>query len=143
MTYKKPSVTADLIVTRNNGLLEEILLVKRKHEPYKNYWAMPGGFLDVDKETVEEAGVRELKEETCLVTSINDLELVGISSKLGKDPRGHIVSPFFYVKKYTGKPKGNDDAKELAWFPINQLPKMAFDHEEVIRKYKFWKKDGK
>jgi ADP-ribose pyrophosphatase YjhB (NUDIX family) len=131
MTFKRPSVTADIIVEKDN----QILLVKRKHNPFKGKWALPGGFLDVGKETVKQTAQRELKEETGLVVKLCDLELVGESSNPHRDPRGHIVSIHYYAKKYTGTPKASDDAAELAYFPINNLPELAFDHAQILNDY--------
>jgi 8-oxo-dGTP diphosphatase len=130
MTFKRPSVTADIIV--RNRRRRKILLVKRKHEPYKDCWALPGGFLNVGMETVKQTAQRELREETGLYVALKDLYLVGESSNPKRDPRGHIVSLHYSAKRYSGKEKANDDAADLRWFPENDLPKLAFDHKEIL-----------
>ena len=131
MEFRKPSVTADIIVEKES----KVLLIRRKYEPYKNYWALPGGFLDVDNETVKQTAQRELKEETGLVIRLEDLELVGESSSPNRDPRGHIVSLHYYVRNYEGDLKANDDAKDARFFPLENLPELAFDHRKILRDY--------
>jgi 8-oxo-dGTP diphosphatase len=131
MNFKKPSVTADIIVIDK----EKIVLVKRKNEPYKDYWALPGGFLDVGKETVKQTAQRELREETGLIGRLEDLFLVGESSNPSRDPRGHIVSLHYSVRKYSGELKASDDAADARWFPCRDLPNLAFDHGKILQEY--------
>ncbi len=132
MNFKKPCVTADIIVEEDN----KILLVKRKQAPYKNCWALPGGFLNVGKETVKQTAQRELEEETGLIVKLKDLKLVGESSNPDRDPRGHIVSLHYCARKYHGKLKAEDDAKEAKFFPKYALPnKLAFDHAKILSNY--------
>lgn len=137
--FKKPSVTADVIVQRVQNQ-EEILLIQRKNNPYKGLWAIPGGFLDVNKETVKQAGARELEEETGLITRLESLNLIGESSNPERDERGHIVSLIYTTNKYFGELKAGDDAADAKWHPLNNLPKLAFDHEYIIKEiYLPWK----
>lgn len=131
MRFKKPSVTADIIVERES----EILLVKRKRAPFKGFWALPGGFLNVGRENVKQTAQRELREETGLCVALEDLELIGESSSPDRDPRGHIVSLHYKAKKYSGEPVARDDAAELRWFSYSGLPKLAFDHAAILEKY--------
>ncbi|MEK6758101.1 MAG: NUDIX hydrolase, partial [Nanoarchaeota archaeon] len=84
--YVNPASTVDLIVFFDGG----IILIKRKHEPFKDCWALPGGFLELGKETLEQAAVRELFEETSLITNPEELKLVGVYSDPRRDPRGHV-----------------------------------------------------
>lgn len=117
-------LTVDLLV-RDGG---RTLLVKRKHEPCKGDWALPGGFVE-DEETVEAAALREAKEETGLDVKL--LNIWGVLSNPGRDPRGRTVSIVF-----TAEPAGGDlrdsDETEARWF--RDMPeKIAFDHEEVLR----------
>jgi 8-oxo-dGTP diphosphatase len=132
MRYKNPCATVDLIVEKNN----KILLIKRKNGPFKNMWALPGGFLDYGKETLEQAAKRELEEETSIITKTSDLELLGIYSDPGRDPRGHVISHTYIVKEYAGTPKANDDAKDVGFFSLENLPELAFDHDRIIEDYK-------
>ncbi len=129
--FKKPSVTADIIVEKEDS----VLLVKRKYDPYRNYWALPGGFLDVDNETVKQTAQRELKEETGLIVKLEDLELVGESSNPNRDPRGHIVSLHYHTERYKGNLNADDDAEEVRFFSLESLPELAFDHGSILNYY--------
>ena len=90
---KFPLVTVDCVLFKFNS----VLLIKRKFSPFKNFFALPGGFVDVG-ETVEEACVREMKEETSINLKVNDLKLVGIYSNPRRDPRRSTISISFYWK---------------------------------------------
>jgi 8-oxo-dGTP diphosphatase len=132
--FVNPASTVDLIVHDNHVDKGGIILIKRKHTPFKDYWALPGGYLDYGKETLEEAAVRELREETSLIALPTDLELVGTYSDPGRDPRGHVISHAYEVKKYSGIPFAADDAAEIAVFKT--LPaRLAFDHAKIIADY--------
>lgn len=135
MKFKNPAATIDLIIEKN----EKILLIERKYEPFKGKWALPGGFIDYGKETLEKAAVREGGEETSLKIKLKDLEFFGVYSSPNRDPRGHIISHVYIVKKYSGEPKANDDAKKTQWFPLYALPKLAFDHNKIIDNYLKWR----
>ncbi|MBD3397794.1 NUDIX domain-containing protein [Candidatus Micrarchaeota archaeon] len=117
-------VAADALIV-NDG---KVVLVKRKKEPFEGKWALPGGFVD-SGESVEDACVREAKEETGLEVRIK--EMVGVFSKPGRDPRG-TVGVAFLCKVISGEIRGGDDAAEARWFSLGQLPEVAFDHKEVI-----------
>ncbi|HVY01734.1 MAG TPA: NUDIX hydrolase [Candidatus Nanoarchaeia archaeon] len=132
MKYKfvNPAATASLIVPYQGG----ILLVKRKHHPFKGYWALPGGFLNGSKENLEEAAVRELEEETSLVAKIKDVILFSVQSEPKRDPREHVIDHVYVVLKYSGELCAKDDAAEVKSF--KKIPKkMAFDHRKVLREY--------
>ena len=125
--YPRPAVTADCIVFSRYPK-PQVLLIRRGNEPFKGEWAFPGGFLNMD-ETVQECARRELEEETGLV--VQDIHLV--YSRLGRDPRGHTVTPaFLSIMDYPLDVCGGDDAAQAQWFPLNQLPVLAFDHGEII-----------
>lgn len=128
--YINPASTVDLIVLYNG----EIVLVKRKHEPFKGHWALPGGFLECGKETLEEAAARELFEETSLQTNLNELRLIRVYSDPKRDPRGHIISHVYEVKNYSGNLRANDDAAEVKVFK-NPPKRLAFDHRKIINDY--------
>lgn len=130
MEYKNPASTVDIIVPYKKG----IILIKRKKEPYKNHWALPGGFIDYGKETLEEAAKRELQEETGLITKISELELIGVYSKPTRDPRNHTISHVYEARETKGTLKAADDALEVKVFKT--IPKkLAFDHEEILKDY--------
>lgn len=128
--YVNPASTVDLIVPCDGG----IVLIKRKHEPFKDCWALPGGFLELGKETLEQAAARELFEETSLRTKPEELRLVGVYSDPERDPRGHVIAHAYEAKNYSGKLKANDDAAEVRIF--RELPdKLAFDHKKILSDY--------
>ncbi|MGV8141702.1 MAG: nicotinate (nicotinamide) nucleotide adenylyltransferase [Candidatus Woesearchaeota archaeon] len=129
--YTNPGSTVDLIVPVDDG----ILFVKRKYPPFKDYWAFPGGFLESGKETLEEAAVRELGEETSLRATLKDLELLGVYSAPDRDPRGHTISHVYIVNKYIGDIIANDDAAEARVFK-DKPEKLAFDHTKIYDDYK-------
>ncbi|MEQ8560237.1 MAG: NUDIX domain-containing protein [Cytophagales bacterium] len=108
-----------------------VLLVRRKYEPFKNQWAIPGGFVEED-ESLEQAVLRELKEETGV--SIGYLEQLYSFGTPGRDPRGRVVSVAYFglVKPDTYKISASSDAKEVEWFDINDLPDLAFDHKDIL-----------
>ena len=91
--YPRPAVTVDMIVIQIIKNKNRILLIERKNEPFKDQWALPGGFIDIDEE-IETAAYRELKEET----SIENIELTQFKTygKVGRDPRGRTISVIFY-----------------------------------------------
>jgi len=129
VVYKNPASTVDLIIVNEKGTL----LIKRKGAPFKDYWALPGGYLDCGKEDLETAAVRELKEETSLIANTSDLELVGVYSDPKRDPRGHVISHAYEVKNYSGTPLAADDAKEIGFFKV--LPNLAFDHAKILSNF--------
>ena len=124
-------LTTDAVVFSKEGDVLRILLIQRKNDPYKGYWALPGGFVE-DDEDLERAARRELEEETGLRTEkMTQLYTIGTP---GRDPRGRTVSVVYYTyvdaKAYTIK--GADDAAAADWFDINELPSLAFDHRDII-----------
>jgi ADP-ribose pyrophosphatase YjhB (NUDIX family) len=127
MDYKNPVPAVDLIIEiEGKGLV----LIERRNPPPG--WALPGGFVEVG-ESLEQAAVREAKEETCL-----DVELLGqfhTYSDPHRDPRMHCISTVF-VAKASGTPKAEDDAKSVALFPKDRLPDtLAFDHRKILEDY--------
>ena len=120
-------LTVDGVIIYNNG----VVLIKRKHEPFKDFYALPGGFVEYG-ETVEEALKREMKEETGL--NVRILKLVGVYSEPSRDPRGHTVSVAFLCIG-EGELKAGDDAKEVHVVPIDEAERLplAFDHARILR----------
>lgn len=124
-------LTADCMVVNPCG---EILLIRRGNEPYRGCWALPGGFMEMD-ETIEHCAVRELQEETGIVVGEEQLHLIGIFSRLGRDPRGRTVTAAYRIDLPTDTDaQSGDDAAEARWFPLSELPPLAFDHAEIIAK---------
>jgi 8-oxo-dGTP diphosphatase len=129
--YPRPMVTVDAVVFRKNRNGTEVLLIQRGHYPYEGMWALPGGFVDME-ETLEEAIIRELEEETGLKgIELNQLHAY---SEIHRDPRGRNISITFYGLASSDNPsvKAGDDATDARWFPVDQMPELAFDHEKVI-----------
>ena len=125
MNYKFPKLTVDGIVLED----ERILLIKRKNQPFKGIWALPGGFVEYDEKT-EDATVREVLEETGLKTKIN--HLAGVYSDPNRDPRGHTVSIVYVLDICNGELKSGDDACDAKFFDLKNLPDLSFDHENII-----------
>ena len=121
-------VTVDVLVI--NKITDEILLIKRLNEPFKDCWALPGGFVD-ENEDLEQAARRELFEETNIET--DEMTQIGTFGKPYRDPRGHMISVAYQTNlNENQKVKAKDDAKEVKWFSIKDLPELAFDHLEII-----------
>lgn len=130
--YQRPAVTVDNLIIKKTEAGEQILLIERGIEPFKGMWALPGGFVNMD-EKLEQAALRELKEETGLTNiSLKQFRTYGDP---GRDPRHRTISVVFYSiiehdKKST--PVAGDDAAQAKWFDITNLPALAFDHEQII-----------
>ncbi|HOM88845.1 MAG TPA: NUDIX hydrolase [Spirochaetota bacterium] len=133
--YRNPVPTVDIIILLEDehGTVkhDEIVLIKRKNPPYG--WALPGGFVNYG-ETLEQAAIREAKEETSLDVIL--LRQFHTYSDPARDPRQHTISTV-YVARAKGKPEANDDAGEAEIFTIHNVPvDMAFDHAQIIDDYK-------
>ncbi|MFA5519982.1 MAG: NUDIX hydrolase [Spirochaetota bacterium] len=128
--FKNPVPTVDIIIEINSTAEKGIVLISRKNPPYG--WAIPGGFVDYG-ESLEDAAIREAKEETSLDISL--LRQFHTYSDPSRDPRGHTITTVF-IASAKGKPLGCDDAKEAKIFPLDAIPeKMAFDHKKIIFDY--------
>ena len=127
--YPRPAVTADCVVITSE---EEprVLLIERGEEPFKGCWAIPGGFLNMD-ETTEQCAIRELEEETGL--KIDKAKQIGAYCKVDRDPRGRTISvAYLAIVERPLEVSGEDDAAKANWFPVNALPPLAFDHDEIM-----------
>ncbi len=123
-------LTVDAVIVKKASSDYSILLIKRANEPFKNDWALPGGFVDQDEDLMD-AAIRELFEETTIKT--DHLEQIGAFGKPFRDPRSHVVSiAYFGIVPENTVAVAADDAKEAAWFSIKELPKLAFDHQEIV-----------
>jgi len=129
--YPRPAVTVDAAVFRKTEDQWLILLIRRGKEPFKGMWALPGGFIEMD-ETLESAIARELEEET----GLKGLELRQLHtfSEVHRDPRHRTISTVFtgIVLPGQGEASAGDDASEVQWFQLSNLPELAFDHQAVI-----------
>jgi 8-oxo-dGTP diphosphatase len=121
-----PPIAADIIAEIGN----KIVLIERKNFPPG--WAIPGGFVDFG-ETVEQAAIREAREEISLAVEIR--ALLGVYSRPGRDPRGQTIT-VVYVARATGTPRADDDAKTVDLFDPRTPPvPLAFDHAEILADY--------
>ena len=127
--YPRPAVTADcVVITKEDS--PKVLLIQRGGEPYKGCWAFPGGFMDMD-ETAEQCAVRELKEETGLI--VNDIKQIGAYSKVDRDPRGRTVTiAYLALIDLPVSVTADDDASQARWYPLSDLPNLAFDHADIM-----------
>jgi 8-oxo-dGTP diphosphatase len=130
--YKKPSVTVDIILFTIIKDRLNVLLVKRKNEPYKDMWAIPGGFINID-ESLDDAARRELYEET----NLDDLYLEQLYTfgEPNRDPRTRVITvaylslaPFETLQKA----RAGSDAEEVKWFPKDEIEMLAFDHNQIL-----------
>jgi 8-oxo-dGTP diphosphatase len=131
--YPRPALTVDALVLAREKGEWQLLLIRRGKEPFKNLWALPGGFVNMD-ETIEEACRRELEEETGLQCC--KMEQFRVFDAVDRDPRHRTISVVFYaILPQVSEVKGNDDASDAGWFPLSQLPELAFDHREIIMEF--------
>ena len=137
--YPRPMVTVDAVIfaidhEKTGREQTKVLLIQRAHQPFQGMWALPGGFVEIDEE-LRDAAERELFEETGL-TNVELTEL-GVFGKIGRDPRGRTITIAYQgiISITEGKKaKAADDAARAEWFHIDRLPKLAFDHNEIIQK---------
>lgn len=128
--YPRPAVTADCIVMTKEEV-PKALLIQRGAAPFKGAWAFPGGFMNMD-ETTEQCAIRELEEETGL--KVTKVHQIGAYSKVDRDPRGRTITVAYLAIIDTPEDvKGQDDAAKAEWFPITDLPKLAFDHYDIMK----------
>ena len=130
--YARPGLTVDSVVFGWDGSDQfQLLLIQRDQPPFEGQWAFPGGFLEIG-ETLREASERELMEET----SVNNvsLEQFYVFDDPDRDPRERVITVAFVglVRSADHKPKAASDARRAAWLDITRLPKLAFDHAEIL-----------
>lgn len=130
--YPRPALTVDCIIFGYEvGSELKVLLIERANEPFKNCWALPGGFVEMT-EDLETAALRELEEET----GVRDvfIEQLFTFGSLGRDPRGRVVSVAYYalVNLAEHPAQAASDARNVQWYGVQQLPDLAFDHQEIL-----------
>jgi 8-oxo-dGTP diphosphatase len=128
--YPRPALTVDIaIVTRE--VRPRVLLIQRKNDPFAGSWALPGGFVE-ENESLGDAARRELKEETGI--DVAAIEQLYTSGDPGRDPRGWTVSVVYLAQLDPTllKPEAADDAGAVAWYPLDELPNLAFDHTMLL-----------
>jgi 8-oxo-dGTP diphosphatase len=131
-----PLLTVDIIIEMIDRPGRPIILIERKYPPPG--WALPGGFVDVG-ETLEQAAVREAREETSLEITLK--LLLGVYSDPARDVRAHTASAV-YVAEARGEPRAADDASNLALYDPDKTPLLAFDHERIMKDYRYYLKSG-
>ena len=129
--YPRPAVTTDCVVFGIDGQKLKILLIERGNEPYKGFWAFPGGFLNMD-ENATQGALRELAEETGL--KLEHITEFGTFSDVNRDPRERVISIAFYALINIVDVKGGDDAAKAQWFALDEVPPLAFDHDLMLKK---------
>lgn len=129
--YARPALTADCVVFGLDDEDLKVLLIQRGHEPFLGKWAFPGGFVDVG-ETVEDTARRELEEETGLKNVF--LEQLFTFSDPDRDPREHVVTVAYFalVNLHEHNIRASTDASNAAWFEIDDVPELAFDHDLIF-----------
>jgi len=132
--YEQLSVTVDLVIFTVIDNELKVLLIKRGQEPFIDFWALPGGFVRIN-ESLEEAALRELKEETGIQKVY--LEQLYTFGNPKRDPRGRVVTISYFALVDSTKIKpvvtGEEQIKDVMWFSINKLPKLGFDHEDIVK----------
>ena len=128
--YPRPAVTADCVVITREAE-PKVLLIQRGNMPFKGGWAFPGGFMNMD-ETTEQCAIRELEEETGL--RVSKIQQIGAYSKVDRDPRGRTVTvAYLAVVDEPIAVTGLDDAAKAEWWPLSDLPHLAFDHYDIMQ----------
>ena len=129
--YPRPALTVDSLIFYKDTNDIKILLIQRAFPPFENYWAFPGGFVNMD-ETLKTAALRELYEEAG-IKDIN-LEQLYAFDAIDRDPRHRTISVVFYgfSSSLDINIKAGDDARNAAWFSIKNLPELAFDHKSIL-----------
>ncbi len=131
-SHPRAAVTVDAIVFGLDEGVWQVLLVERAREPFKGTYAIPGGFVDMD-ETLEQAALRELEEETGV--RLDSMEQLMAFDAVDRDPRGRTITMAHYavVEVEDHAIKAASDANSAGWFPVNKLPPLAFDHADILR----------
>jgi 8-oxo-dGTP diphosphatase len=130
--YPRPALTVDITVFSLRAGRLSVVLIRRGKEPFAGRWALPGGFVEMD-ESLEAAALRELQEETGLSDAY--LEQLYTYGDPGRDPRGRVVSVAYFAlvpSDSITQIAGRDDAVEACWFPVDEIPDLAFDHNEIV-----------
>ena len=128
--YPHPAVTTDCVIFGFDGTKLKVLLIERGINPYKGKWALPGGFLRMD-ESAEDGALRELKEETGLETAY--IKQFHTFTEPNRDPRERVITIAYYALVRLQDVTGGDDAARAEWFALDEVPALAFDHDQILR----------
>jgi 8-oxo-dGTP diphosphatase len=131
--YPRPMLTVDVVVFTSLDDQLHILLIQRAQPPFQGSWALPGGFVNME-ESLEMAAARELAEETGIAgCNLDQFHTYGDPQR---DPRGRVISVAycaFFASEQTVSIQEGSDAKQVRWFPMTDLPDLAFDHSKIIQ----------
>lgn len=129
--YPRPAVTTDVVLFTLWDNVLHVLLIQRRQPPFEGCWCLPGGFVQID-ETLEDAALRELEEET----GVRDVSLEQLYTfgDVERDPRGRVITVAYLacVRSPAPQPRGGDDAAQARWWPIHDLPPLGFDHARIV-----------
>lgn len=134
--YWHPTMTTDAVIFGFDGDKLDLLLIRRAIDPFKDCWALPGGFLKEEDLSAKDCAYRELKEESCIDLNGIQLEELGSYSAKDRDPRERVITIAFVAlvpKSKYEEVKGADDAREAKWFSLDELPPLAFDHMQIVK----------
>ncbi len=129
--YPRPAVTVDIVIFTIRESCLQVLLIQRGEEPFKGSWALPGGFVRI-QESLEDAASRELEEETGISQAY--LEQLYTYGEPKRDPRDRVLTVAYFALIPADKPiraEGSPEVAQAAWFPMDVLPPLAFDHAEI------------
>lgn len=130
------TLTVDIVISRLSSTALEVLLIKRRKQPYQGMWALPGGKLNADDPSLEAAALREAREETGIELPAHLLKQVRSFGERERDPRGRFISALYTLSEPLGEDVqalAGDDACEARWFPaLVNRPALAFDHEQLL-----------
>lgn len=130
--YERPSVTVDVVIFTLREQDLQVLLICRKHAPFAGFWAIPGGFVNVD-ESLETAALRELEEETGVRNVY--IEQLYTFGDPGRDPRTRVITVTYFAlvpETALGPLRAGEDAAAAQWWSMYNLPQLAFDHAEIL-----------
>jgi len=130
--YEHPAVTTDVVIFTVREQCLKLLLIKRAGKPFKGKWALPGGFVAMD-ESLDDGARRELEEETG-VSGVY-LEQLYTLGKPDRDPRERVITVVYYALIPSDKLqlRAATDAEAVGWFGMDELPALAFDHDEIVK----------
>ncbi len=130
--YPHPAVTVDCVIFSTVNCSLQVLLIQRIQEPFAGFWALPGGFVDID-ESLQDAAARELREETGL--SLVGSSLVGVYGEVDRDPRERVISVAFLslIDQSLISPRSGSDAGAAVWMPVSSRQPLAFDHRRIVK----------
>lgn len=137
----RPVMVVDMLIVYKTEEFEKLVLERRGRHPFRGFFALPGGHVEIGFENTKEAAVRETEEETGLMVDPDKVKLFDIYSDPQRDPRGPYISAVYWTIISKGVPKAGDDARSVALYEFNKIPKpLAFDHSRIVDDFLKWLK---